>query len=84
MNLNDYVYVQLTEAGQKILDDWDNEYSEILQQVGRTVEDYQKTREVGGFLKFQLWNLMRIFGPHIGITRSTPFAGNEIYFKEPK
>jgi hypothetical protein len=66
MNLNDSVFVVLTDAG---LDMYNKAHTCIPNHTPRTERH----------LTIQLWSLMEIFGPHIHMTMShMPFVDNEI------
>ena len=69
MNINDFVYVQLTSQGKSI---YFNRYS-ILPKESES-----------GWCRFQLWNLMNLFGEHIYLGGDIyPFKDNEILFNNP-
>lgn len=69
MNINNYVWLKLTKDGQKVVD------------KSRTTSLYQLDN---GWSRFQLWNLMNIFGGymHLG-NNKTYFENNEIFFQDP-
>ncbi len=66
-NLNDYIYVKLTDEGYNILyeyeiDSWSNtphpEYARDLDAIKATVDE-------NGYKAFQMWDFMNIFGKHL-------------------
>ncbi len=63
-NLNDHVWVKLTERGKAI---YVQHYAFLPIHVRPPEPDER------GFVKFQLWNLMEIFGPHVGTTLPLSF-----------
>lgn len=77
MNINDCVWVRLTKEGERR---WAEEWQHI--NSGGVPEAIRKSQtEKDGFVKFQLWELMHIFGGaiHMGIT--SPFVDNEVQFQ---
>lgn len=65
-NLNHYVRVRLTEHGLNILhNDFRNTgFDELPKYV---------TPDANGFIVLQLWEIMQIFGAHMGNGRVVPF-----------
>jgi len=69
-NVNDYIYVKITEEGHKI-------YEEYIEKLTNEIREYfpkSKNLELplansdkNGWTKFQLWNFMQIFGEHFHI-----------------
>jgi hypothetical protein len=57
-NINDYVYVRLTDEGRKIL---------MQQHQHAPVEDPD------GYSRWQLWHLMSVFGQHVYNGCRVPF-----------
>jgi hypothetical protein len=62
INLNHEVKVKLTDSGQDVL---------AMQQLRRQ-------QDADGYIKFQLWELMNIFGVHVYNGCSIPFEFNRI------
>jgi hypothetical protein len=62
INLNHEVKVKLTDSGQDVL---------AMQQLRRQ-------QDADGYIKFQLWELMNIFGVHVYNDCSIPFEFNRI------
>lgn len=74
VNLNDIVYVQLTDRGQLIL------MEHFAQCNQRATDDHWSG-------KFQLWELFEIFGPHTSVAMQTPFFWKNkiiVNHKKPK
>jgi hypothetical protein len=67
-NINDYVKVKLTDCGRKILEDQHTELKMVLPDA----EPLHKPDE-DGLVKFQLWELMSIFGGHLFNGCQIPF-----------
>lgn len=75
-NLNEYVYVALTEAGKKYLALHYAEFKESFERLNHTPPTDRS--------EFQLWELMQIFGPYMHLGMQVPFENNEIRFTENK
>lgn len=74
VNTNAYCYVVLTEFGNKILD------RERQFYLANGVP-YQEPLSTAHGLRFQLWELMQIFGPAmVHGNPDVPFVANEIKF----
>jgi hypothetical protein len=71
MNLNDTVYVKLTDYGRELmLKNYDALWA------GRAVPPYKfnlPQEDADGFSRWQLWALMQEFGPHICLGMRHPF-----------
>jgi hypothetical protein len=63
-NINNYVSVKLNERGEKI-------YKEHWAQYDFAAPVLIK--DADGLVRFQMWDLMRIFGSHISMGRGVPF-----------
>ena len=73
-NLNKTVYVKLNNVGRDI-------YKNYIQNLNSNLSTEPKVDE-NGYTKFQLWDLIHIYGEYIGLGLQTPFDKNCIYFKE--
>jgi len=75
-NINNYVRVKLTPSGKDI----HKQYYESIRNM-RTNYTYEPPKEdTKGFSRFQLWELMSLFGEHIYMgMREQPFE-TTIYF----
>lgn len=70
LHLNDFVFVRLSYLGRKILREDHERLRRRVPQVG----DFKLPKEDdAGYSRFQLWDLMQIFGPHISLGRTPPF-----------
>lgn len=69
INVNDFVWVTLTPEGRRLLTE--KEWPELYTTVTH------------GFTRFQLWELMNVFGLYIGITAPTYFKHGMIATEEP-
>lgn len=70
INLNNHVYVKLTEHGHKVYNDYFEQF-----HMAPTPLDYY----VDGYAKFQLWNLMQIFGDSCFNGCKLPFETEILY-----
>lgn len=75
-NLNKTIYVKLNDVGKDI-------YKNYIQNLNSNLSTEPEVDE-NGYTKFQLWDLIHIFGECIGLGLQTPFDKNCIYFKEMK
>lgn len=83
-NINEFVKVELTEKGEEVLR---QHYLELIKDVTNalngitpmTLEDLTDTDE---YYKFQLWELMNIFGKHLFMGGGQMFVNNEIEILE--
>lgn len=80
VNINDSVWVRLTDAGRRIHREHHEELSDFATNNGGHPIPYEPPPEIDGFCKFQLWMLMDIFGYHVG---AIPFQDNCIYLVKP-
>lgn len=75
-NLNDYVWVRLTELGRKIhRQQFDAAMKGYLSLAGL---EYRPPQHVAGWDRFQLWDLMALYGPHMYNGAPQVFADNMI------
>jgi hypothetical protein len=69
-NLNDYVQVRLNDLGRKIhredFDDWTS-------RVTVPIEYRAPIEDAEGLSKWQLWSLMELYGPFVGLGKQMPF-----------
>jgi hypothetical protein len=61
-NVNQYVKVKLTDYGNSVMDDW---------YCGRLYE--APPVDESGYIKVQMWQLMKIFGEHTGLGKPPVF-----------
>ena len=71
MNINDYVWVRLNSEGATIA-------NAFYCHPHHPIPKFEP-----GLKKFQLWELMQIFGPPIHLGGPSFFEDNEIHFEEP-
>jgi len=81
MNMNEYVYVQLTEVGLNVLES--NIPKSLPVDVKEGIRNLWKPNE-DGWTKFQLWELFQEFGSSMYNGAPTYFKDNEIRFDERK
>lgn len=64
-NLNNYVQVKLTEKGKQVLNQKIDNDLAILNRYGIDTSTYDRSEPQDGYWKFQLWEVMQIFGPYM-------------------
>ena len=64
INLNDLVFIQLTDFGRKILKDQHNDFYKSL-GLDRPYLEPQEDSE--GWSKWQLWDIMHRFGNYMSV-----------------
>lgn len=71
-NINDNVYVKLTEHGRRVHHE---EHVRFWKSVGHSSPpEYTPPKEDSeGWSKWQMWELMREFGSHIGMGKCNVF-----------
>ena len=69
-NCNEYVYVKLTQFGKEILAKDEEEFRRLY-----NIEPIYKFKpeDEDGWSKWQLWDLMNIFGPYMKMGCNNPF-----------
>ena len=75
-NINDYVKVKLTEKGKYIYyHQYDEINADILKTCGKPLDltPIELKYDDEGYVKFQMWHLMEIFGKHLGNGLDIPF-----------
>jgi hypothetical protein len=74
VNINDIVKVKLTEFGISILKQNHDEVNEILINRGvKPMGPFELKLDDNGYMAFQLWQLMSIYGEHLSVTGENPF-----------
>lgn len=74
-NINDYVKVKLTEKGKYIYYHQFDDINECRLKIGgNPLNPIELEYDDDGYVEFQLWHLMEIFGEHL-------FNGCEVPFK---
>lgn len=69
-NINNYVRVKLNDHGRKICKD----YHDDLFKSSRMKPEYTPpVEDDDGWSKWQMWELMQKFGPHIYLGGEVPF-----------
>ncbi len=85
INLNEFVKVKLKDHGKAIFyHQFDDLNMFINVQGGKTIEPRMPEVDADGYTSIQLWELMKIFGPHIGMGMPTPFENNAVVIEEGK
>lgn len=79
-NINDEIKVKLTAHGKDILD---KDVEDTLSTIKTLISDktyYPYHVDKDGYIEFQLWDFMRIFGPHFWNGCPQIIENNEIIF----
>lgn len=69
-NINEAVSVRLTNTGRDI------HYRRHVALIGNNYRYIPPETDADGWSEFQMWELMQIFGKHIGIAKENPFELN--------
>ena len=65
-NINDYVKVKLTEKGKYIYyHHFDDMNADILKSGGEPLNPAELIYDEDGYVEFQMWHIMQIFGKHL-------------------
>ena len=80
-NINQYVYVKLTEYGKEVYLNFINKPYIILngEEKYKRFEDLWLKPEKDGYYRFQFWRLIETFGEHTSVGFSNCFE-TDIYF----
>lgn len=70
ININDYVYVKLTQTGIDELKRQHNEFSDLFP---KTVKEFELKTDENGYTRFQLWCLIQYLGHLCVIGGKLPF-----------
>lgn len=83
INLNEHVKVKLNDRGKNIFyHQFDDLNLFIKVQGGKLIEPRMPEVDADGYTSIQLWELMKIFGPHIGMGIPQPFDLDIVYEEE--
>lgn len=74
-NLNEEVLVKVTESGEQA---W-NEFHDPIRLFTKRPDSFPLKRDEEGYTKLQLWQVMRIFGPHMDGGFHTPLETGFIF-----
>ena len=82
LNINDTIKVKLNKVGLAI-------YADRAKEINKKFEEsnikyrcpVSPKTDVDGFVKFQLWDLMKLYGKHLELSLTPPFKDNRIYFE---
>ena len=79
INLNHTIKVKLTDLGNKIYEDYlQNEYELLSHYPGLRWIDLKHREDQDGYIHFQLWEFMSIFGEHFYNGSEAVTENNEI------
>ena len=83
INLNETVKVKLNEIGLAIYADRAKETNKKFEEnnIKHRCPIYPK-RDDEGYVEFQLWDLMNLYGKYLELTLIPPFEDNVIYFEK--
>lgn len=74
LNLNDVVWVRLNARGKQ---------AHAENCAGLRAKITMRKPDKDGWTKWQLWELMQEFGPHLSLGASSVFENNEILTEQP-
>lgn len=77
LNINSYVKVKLTEDGQQAVVSFNKDIDESSDEK-QTMTRANNVDE-DGYIKLQLWELMRVFGKHCSVDANNLFEDNNLY-----
>ena len=81
INLNEFVKVKLNNYGKVIYCHQHDELNEFIKSKGcKPLEPLLPKVDEDGYTEFQLWELMKLYGPHIGMGLPTPFEMNVVVY----
>ena len=79
ININRIVKVKLTDLGNKIYEEYlQNEYKSLSQYPGLAAVRLEEEKDQDGYIYFQLWDFMSIFGEHFYNGSEAVTENNEI------
>jgi hypothetical protein len=78
INLNDIVKVKLTDYGKNI---YYHKYDRLIELGYRFVPVFP-IEDKNGFIEFQLWDFIQMYGPHIGMGLPDVVSDLNLYIEE--
>ena len=83
INVNERVKVKLTKLGEEVYQKQYDAMNEILVGMGaRPLEPIDLASDEKGYVEFQIWDLMKIFGEFMYLGAPPMFESNLIYLFE--
>ena len=83
INLNHTIKVKLTDLGNKIYEDYlRSQYGSLSDYLGLSKIRLKKIEDQDGYIHFQLWEFMSIFGEHFYVGSEVVTEHNEIIFPD--
>lgn len=79
-NINDRIKVKLTCHGKAILEHEVADTMNMLKNLNFSDDYFPYPEDEDGYIEFQLWNFMRIFGSHFHVGCFPIIEHNEIIF----
>lgn len=82
LNLNEVVKVRLTDLGRDI---FYHQYDKINQRYGKIIcSPILPEEDEAGYVKFQLWHFMSIYGDYMGMAKPNVIEPIEIIYDLPE
>ena len=83
-NINNMIKVKLTEHGKAILSQEESRIANVLKNLNFSDADNYSpySEDEDGYIKFQMWDFMRIFGSHFDLGCPLIIENNEIIFPD--
>lgn len=78
-NMNDKVLVKLKDEGFKY---WQDDYRHLPDKYKPSIDDLKAKADKDGFIEFQLWEFMRLFGETISLESVPIFENNIRFYKD--
>ena len=75
-NINDYVWVKLTDVGRKLLKEQHEKFNKLMESCGGPATPYQPPIEIDGWSKWQMWDLFHRLGGQLKMGFDLPFVSN--------
>ena len=82
LNLNEVIKVRLTDLGRDI---FYHQYYRINQRFGKIIcNDVLPEEDEAGYVEFQLWQFMRIYGEYLEMAKPNVIDPIEIIYELPE
>lgn len=76
-NINHHVFVKIKEEGFVFMKEKDDKW--LPTEFQKPIEHYKERVDKFGFVKFQMWEFMRMFGSSIGMGFEVKFDTNIVF-----
>ena len=78
INLNDFIKVKLTETGKEI---FNHRFDDLNKKLGKEVyKNISLKVDENGYVEFQLWDFMQIYGSYMYMAGPTVISPFEIVY----